>query len=84
VPASYELLDAVNTRDGHTTADVAARLGESERDTLKQLREAARDGLVYEDFDESRNVPRDFNRQYWRLTEEGRAVWDKFDEERSN
>lgn len=83
MPASYELLDAVNTKDGHTTADVAARLRESERHTLRQLREAEREGLVHEDFAESRNIPRDFNRQYWRLTEEGLAVWNRLDEERA-
>lgn len=83
MPASFELLDAVNTKGVRTGADVAARLCVGANEASAQLREAEREGLVFEDLDESLNVGADFNRQYWRLTSEGREVWERLDSQRT-
>jgi DNA-binding MarR family transcriptional regulator len=81
--ASYELLDAVHTK-GIRTADLAKAIGVSEPDAARLLREAKRDGLVDEEHDESVNVPPDFERWFWHLTEAGYAEWDRLDAERSS
>ena len=81
---SYELLDAVNTKDVRTTAHVAVALRVNELEARRQLHAAVREGLICEEQDESVNVPRDFDRQVWRLTEKGYAEWDRVDEERSS
>jgi hypothetical protein len=78
VPASYELLDAVNLRDVRTPADVAARLRVDEAEAARQLREAEREWLTFEDVDLSASLPDDQGR-FWMLTSEGRAVWDRLD-----
>ncbi len=80
--ASYELLDAVNTKNIRTTGDVADAVGVDEPEAARQLRDAERAGLVFEERDESINVPPDFNRQVWFLTDAGRAEWDRLDAER--
>ena len=84
VDPTYELLDVVNLKDVRTTAQVAARLGIEEKDAARQLRLLERDGLAQLHIDESVNVPRDFNREYWTLTTEGRAVWERLDAEHSD
>jgi DNA-binding MarR family transcriptional regulator len=66
-----------------TTADVAAQLGLDEPEAKRRLRALERDGLAECHLDESVNVPADFNREYWMLTSEGRALWDELDAERS-
>lgn len=81
--ASYELLDAVNTKTIRTTADVAGVLGVSEREAGAMLRAAKREGLVDQTMDESRNMPAEFERWFWHLTPEGWNEWDLLDEERS-
>jgi hypothetical protein len=78
MPASYELLDAVNLRGVRTTADVAARLKVDEAEARRQLREAEREGLMFEEVDLSASLPDD-QRRFWVLTPEGRAVWDRLD-----
>jgi DNA-binding MarR family transcriptional regulator len=83
VPAHYELLDAVNLRDVRTTADVAARLNVDKAEAARQLREAEREGLVFEEFDQSTNMPADFDRQCWFLTKEGWDEWDRLDAEQA-
>jgi DNA-binding MarR family transcriptional regulator len=69
--ASFELLNAVNLKNVRTTGEVAEELGVSVADAERQLGEAQRAGLIIEEEDLSVNVPADFNRQYWRLTEDG-------------
>lgn len=82
--ASHELLDAVNRKDVRTTAEVAAVLGLEMRAAERELRAAQRAGLVAEEYDESVNVPPDFDRQYWHLTSDGFAEWDRLDAERGD
>ena len=82
MPATFELLDAVNLRDVRTTAEVATRLGVEEREAGGQLREAEREGLVQRDIDLSASLSDD-EREFWMLTPEGRAVWDGLDARRS-
>jgi DNA-binding MarR family transcriptional regulator len=82
--ASYELLDAVNTKDIRTTADIAQAMGVSKQEAARQLREAKGDGLVDEEHDESINVPPDFERWFWHLTHAGLAEWDRLDAERGS
>jgi hypothetical protein len=59
----FELLTAVSTRDAKeeppysTSAAIGARLGLSELDAERELRQAEQDGLVVEEYDESRRVP---------------------------
>jgi hypothetical protein len=81
--ASFELLDAVNTKGIRTTGDVAKALAVSNKDAGRQLRAAKEEGLVDEEIDLSRNVPPDFERWFWHLTVEGLKEWDRMDEERS-
>lgn len=59
-----------------TTADVAARLNVDEAEAAQQLREAEREGLVFEDMDLSASLPDD-QRRFWMLTPEGGEVWDR-------
>ena len=66
-----DLLWAVNTKGQHTTPTIAAGLGVSEAETAQALRQAERDGWIMEDEDLSTNVPADFDRQFWHLTEPG-------------
>jgi predicted ArsR family transcriptional regulator len=80
--ASYELLNAVNTKDIRTTADVAKAVGISKQEAARQLRAAQQDGLVDEEIDESHRVPADFERCFWYLTSQGIAEWDRLDEQR--
>jgi hypothetical protein len=72
----------VNAKGIRTTADVAEALAVSEREAGRQLREAKREGLVDQQMDESRNVPADFERWFWHLTQEGWNEWDRLDAER--
>jgi len=84
----FELLSAVYSRDANeeppyrTIAAIAARLGVEEAEAGRLLREAEREGLVVEEYDESRNVPADFNRQAWFLTPVGRAELYRLEDER--
>jgi DNA-binding MarR family transcriptional regulator len=59
---------------------VAARLKVDEGEARRQLREAERDGLVHQDVDLSASLSDD-QREFWMLTPEGRAVWDRLDAE---
>ena len=71
-----DLLWAVTTKDQQTTPKIAAALNFSEAEADAALRQAERDGWVKEDIDQSRNVPPDFDRQYWHITEQGQAeMW---------
>jgi DNA-binding PadR family transcriptional regulator len=76
-----DLLWAVTTKDQHTTPKVAAALGASEPETERALRSAERDGWVVEDMDESRNVPPEFDRQFWHITEEGQSKMHRLEDE---
>lgn len=69
---SLELLWAVGNRRIGTTAQVASELGIAVSDAERQLRAAKRAGLVVDSIDQSRNVPRGFDRQHWELTDAGR------------
>lgn len=60
-----------------TTADVPSALGVDGAEARRQLREAERDGLAELHMDESVNVSADFEREYWMLTNDGRALRDK-------
>jgi hypothetical protein len=82
--ATYELLDAINTKGVRTTADVADALGVDEEEAGSQIREAVSGGFVTDEYDESINVPPDFERRFWRLTEAGHDEWDRLDAERAS
>jgi predicted ArsR family transcriptional regulator len=81
--ASYDLLDAINRKGIRTTADVARVLGVDEREARRQIREAVEVGFVAEEYDESVNVPPDFERAFWHLTKAGNNEWDRLDAERA-
>jgi DNA-binding MarR family transcriptional regulator len=76
--ASHELLDAVNLQEVRTTNDVAERLHIDARDAARQLRRAAREGLLIEETNLSASLAED-ERQYWMLTHKGRELWDQLD-----
>lgn len=84
----FELLTAASTRDQNetppywTSAAIGARLGISEAGAESVLRAAERDGLIFEDQDESRDVPAGFNRQVWFLTDAGREELYRLQDER--
>lgn len=83
----FQFLTGVSTRDANeerpysTSAAIGERLGISEGEAEKLLRAAEREGLVVEEFDESRNVPKDFNRQVWHLSDAGRAELHRLEDE---
>lgn len=80
--ASHELLDAVNPLEVRTTTDVAERLHIDARDAARDLRRAAREGLLIEETDLSASLADD-ERQYWMLTRDGRELWDQLDSMRA-
>lgn len=82
--AKYDLLDAVNLRHVHTTADIAEQMSVDEAEVRRQLRAAEKEGLVTEEYDQSHNLPADADRQRWFLTVEGLKEWDRLDAEASD
>lgn len=82
------LLTAASTRDHSerppywTSAAIGARLGIPEAEAEIALRAADREGLVFEEQDESLNVAADFNRQVWRLTDVGQKELYRLQDER--
>ena len=85
----FALLSAVYTRDAkeeppyRTSEAIGTRLGVTAAEAESLLRDAEREGLVVEEYDESRNVPPDFNRQVWFLSEAGRTELYRLEDERS-
>jgi hypothetical protein len=83
----FRLITAVGVKDASdeppywTSAAIAARLGVSEAAAERALRDAERIGLVVEEYDESRNVSPDFNRQLWRFSDAGRAEFFRHQDE---
>jgi DNA-binding MarR family transcriptional regulator len=71
------LLEATDHRGQNTTPEIAAILDVTENEAEQALRQAERDGFVYEETDESRNVAPDLHHQAWFLTDAGREEQDR-------
>jgi hypothetical protein len=84
----FRLLTAASVRDFKeelpfwTSAAIGARLGISEAEAESALRQAEREGLVAEEWDESVGVGADFNRQLWHLSDAGRTELRRLEDER--